>query len=382
MAKATGGLLSAGLRRKSPRNIPAIPRSGVPPCDARKWLLPKGVLAASNLKVRLLTAAVVVPPLMWLLFLGPAWGFFVLVLVAAAISADELFRMTHPDDGVARAIGILTTLGVSVSLYLWGSDPRVLLTLLFVVPLLGLMVPLWRLGEIPTAALRTFAGVTGPLYIGGLLTALALLRRDAGAVGPHYVFMCLTFAWLADTGGYFFGRFLGKRKLYEAVSPKKTRAGFVGALLGALRRRPARPLLLPAQYSARARRAARPGCRRARPMRRPGRIAPEALHGHQRLRLDRARSRRHAGPHRRADHRRARRLPVHAVGRGRALSAGSSCAFATQTRNKAYLFADGHRYWNNNRMQSVPPNSIVLPARRPSTSSSRSSRTTWMTPPS
>jgi phosphatidate cytidylyltransferase len=171
---------------------------------------------------------------MWLLFRGPAWGFFLLVLLAAAVASDELFRMTHPGDGVARAVGVATTLGVAVSLYVWGSDPRVPLTLLFVVPLLGLMVPLWRLGEIPTAALRTFAGVTAPLYIGGLLTALALLRRDAGTVGPGYVFMCLTFAWLADTGGYFFGRFLGKRKLYEAVSPKKTRAGFVGALLGAL----------------------------------------------------------------------------------------------------------------------------------------------------
>jgi phosphatidate cytidylyltransferase len=190
-------------------------------------------LAASNLKVRLLTAAVVVPPLLWLLFRGPAWGFFVLVLVATAIAADELYRMTHPADAVARAIGVVTTLGVSAALYLCGTDPRVLLTLLFVVPLLGLMVPLWRLGEIPTSALRTFAGVAGPFYIGGLLVALAMLRRDAGEVGPHYVFMCLTFAWLADTGGYFFGRFLGKRKLYEAVSPKKTRAGFVGALLGA-----------------------------------------------------------------------------------------------------------------------------------------------------
>jgi phosphatidate cytidylyltransferase len=190
-------------------------------------------LAASNLKVRLLTAAVVVPPLLWLLFRGPAWGFFLLVLVATAIAADELFRMTHPADGIARAIGVTTTLGVSVCLYMWGSDVRVLLTLLFVVPLLGLMVPLWRLGEISSSALRTFAGVTAPFYIGGLLCALALVRRDAGAVGPHYVFMCLTFAWLADTGGYFFGRFLGERKLYEAVSPKKTRAGFVGALIGA-----------------------------------------------------------------------------------------------------------------------------------------------------
>lgn len=190
-------------------------------------------MAASNLKVRLLTAAVVVPPLMWLLFRGPAWGFFLLVIAAAAIAADELFRMTHPDDTVARAIGVLTTLGVSSGLYLWSTDVRALLTLLFVVPLLGLLVPLWRLGDIRSAALRTFAGVTGPLYIGGLLTALALVRSQAGSVGPHYVFLCLTFAWLADTGGYFFGRFLGKRKLYEAVSPKKTRAGFVGALLGA-----------------------------------------------------------------------------------------------------------------------------------------------------
>jgi len=190
-------------------------------------------LAASNLKVRLLTAAVVVPPLLWLLFRGPAWGFFLLVLLATALAADELFRMTHPADGVARAVGVVTTLSVSLALYFKGGDPRAVLTLFFVVPLVGLMVPLWRLGEIPSSALRTFAGVAGPLYVGGLLASLAMLRRDAEAVGPHYVLLCLTFAWLADTGGYFFGRFLGKRKLYEAVSPKKTRAGFVGALLGA-----------------------------------------------------------------------------------------------------------------------------------------------------
>jgi phosphatidate cytidylyltransferase len=190
-------------------------------------------LASSNLKVRLLTAAVVLPPLLWLLFRGPAWAFFLLVSAAAGIAADELFRMTHPADALSRAIGVLTTLAVSASLYCWGSDPRALLTLLLVVPVVGLMLPLWRLGDIQSAAFRSFAGVAGPLYIGGLLTALALIRRDAGSVGPQYVFLCLTFAWLADTGGYFFGRFLGKRKLYEAISPKKTRAGFVGALLGA-----------------------------------------------------------------------------------------------------------------------------------------------------
>src|SRR6185436_16408503 len=96
----------------------------------------------------------------------------------------------------------------------------------------GVLIPLWRLGEIQTAALRTMANVAGPFYIGATLAALALIRRDF-EYGPRWVFLSLCFSWLADTGGYFFGRFLGKTKLYEAVSPKKTRAGFVGALVGA-----------------------------------------------------------------------------------------------------------------------------------------------------
>lgn len=188
----------------------------------------------SNLAIRLVTAAVVVPPLLGLIFKGPAWGFFVLVLVAAAIAADELFRMTHPGDAVARAIGVVTTVGTCAATYQFSTEPRALLAMIAAVTLIGLLTPLWRLGDMQTAALRTLAGVAGPFYIGALLATLALLRRDGGEDnGGKLVFMSLTFSWLADTGGYFFGRFLGKTKLYEAVSPKKTRAGFVGALVGA-----------------------------------------------------------------------------------------------------------------------------------------------------
>ena len=187
----------------------------------------------SNLAIRLLTAAVVVPPLLGLLFKGPAWGFFALVMVAAAVAADELFRMTHPGDAVARAIGVASTLGACFTTYWFSSDPRALLTMIAAVTLVGLLTPLWRLGDMHSAALRTVAGVAGPFYIGSLLAMLALMRRDGGDYGGRLVFMSFTFSWLADTGGYFFGRFLGKTKLYEAVSPKKTRAGFVGALVGA-----------------------------------------------------------------------------------------------------------------------------------------------------
>lgn len=142
--------------------------------------------------------------------------------------------MTHPKDAVSRALGTLLVAGVAVAVYGFTFEARVLLTLLFVIPIAGALLPLWRLGDIETAALRTTALVGGPTYV-GLLMALALIRRDLGdAEGPGYVLMTLMFAWMADTGGYFAGRFLGKTPLYPAVSPKKTREGFWGALAGAV----------------------------------------------------------------------------------------------------------------------------------------------------
>jgi phosphatidate cytidylyltransferase len=42
--------------------------------------------------------------------------------------------------------------------------------------------------------------------------------------------MALVTAWLGDTGAYFAGKYLGKAKLYPAVSPKKTVEGAIGGL--------------------------------------------------------------------------------------------------------------------------------------------------------
>jgi phosphatidate cytidylyltransferase len=191
-------------------------------------------VAKSNLAVRLLTVAVVAPPLLTTMFVGPAWGFYLIVLVVTVVGASELFAMTHPADRVAQAIGTLATAAVSVSIYVHAHDSRVLLTVICLVTLLGALVPLWRLGRIEDAALRILAGIAGPFYVGGLLVTIALIRRDLGSVGPQTVLFTLMVAWLGDTGGYFAGRYLGRTKLYEAVSPKKTREGFIGSLGGSV----------------------------------------------------------------------------------------------------------------------------------------------------
>lgn len=191
--------------------------------------------ANSNLAVRVATALVGAPLIVALLYKGPPWGFFLLVLAAALVGAWELFNMTHPGDRASQALGVGITAAACTATYASEGDGRVLVTTLVVVPLLGPLLTLFRVGQMSTAALRVCAMGFGPLYVGVPLALLGALRRDLpGNVGPGYVVVAIMFAWFADTGGYFAGRFLGKHKLYPAVSPKKTVEGAIGGLAGSV----------------------------------------------------------------------------------------------------------------------------------------------------
>jgi phosphatidate cytidylyltransferase len=192
------------------------------------------VAQKSNTLVRLATGFTGAPLILLLLYMGPPWGWLLFVSVAAAIGAVELFSMTHPGDRVSHAIGALLTLAVIGVLWSFGADARALLTLVIALPVVAIFLVLLRLGDIHTAAVRVMANVFGPLYVGGGLGSIILLRRDAGADGPSLTVLALTLAWLSDTGAYFAGRYLGKHKLYEAVSPKKTVEGSLGGLASGL----------------------------------------------------------------------------------------------------------------------------------------------------
>ena len=82
----------------------------------------------------------------------------------------------------------------------------------------------------PDASPARFAAtVTGIVYAGFLTTFLAKLKLIDPHHGGDTVLLVLVVAWVADTGGYFAGRFLGKAKLYEAVSARRRRGPARGA---------------------------------------------------------------------------------------------------------------------------------------------------------
>ena len=193
----------------------------------------------SNLVARVLTALLVVPFLLGAMFWSNPIATFALVFVATGIGLREWANMTMPTAPVAeRALTVILGLTLSAQIYFCssngGGDGMGTVLTLTGATLVAFIFLLFRYGEVQTVAARLTAMLAGLLYVAVLLVFLALLKKR-GADGGFWVLLTLTLVWFSDTGAYFAGRFLGPtfpRKLYEAMSPKKTLIGGFGGLLG------------------------------------------------------------------------------------------------------------------------------------------------------
>jgi phosphatidate cytidylyltransferase len=86
-------------------------------------------------------------------------------------------------------------------------------------------------GDLRRAASLSGFATLGPTHVGLSMAAIVLLRGMPDGFG--WIFVLLAVTGGNDTGAYFAGRFLGKHKLYEQVSPKKTWEGFWGGMAAA-----------------------------------------------------------------------------------------------------------------------------------------------------
>lgn len=192
----------------------------------------------SNLASRLLTALIGGPILIAALYLLPQLAFFGIAGVAMGIAAWELFSMTHPDDAFGRTFGTGLALGlfsVLVFTRYGAQNPAWLVWSFALLMPVVLLVALFRPAEIPSAMSRVGALVMGPMYLAPTMAALALIRAHGTPnEGAGLALLTLLTAWFSDTGGFFFGKYIGGPKLYPAVSPNKTWAGAVGGALGSV----------------------------------------------------------------------------------------------------------------------------------------------------
>jgi phosphatidate cytidylyltransferase len=206
-------------------------------------------LALGNLAQRFLVAVVAVPILLVILHYHRPEPTWLLIFAASLLAMRELFGMLLPaeDRGPALVMGALACAAfywldpLALSIYR-SSVPAALARVSIegsaIAAALAVVVPclyyLFKFRDIPSVAGRIAGTITGIVYAGFLTTYLAKLKLIDPRQDAETVVLVLIIAWLADTGGYFAGRFIGGAKLYEAVSPKKTWAGAFGGLAGSL----------------------------------------------------------------------------------------------------------------------------------------------------
>lgn len=77
------------------------------------------------------------------------------------------------------------------------------------------------------------------IYCAGSFSMLNFIGAEPGTPGvmsytPLFIMAIFIFVWLDDTGAYLVGSLIGKHKLFERISPKKSWEGFLGGLILAL----------------------------------------------------------------------------------------------------------------------------------------------------
>jgi len=185
----------------------------------------------SGTALRVATVVPLVPIILWMMFAGPRWAWQAFVLTAIAIGGYELMAMKVPSSRGLRAWGSVTSVLFAYTIMFIDTASAVYGVVLIII--LGAMA--WSLLQddpLHNASVRIGWLLGTPIYVGGTLSAVALVR-DFDPTGA-WVLLTMVLAWGSDTSAYFVGRKYGKTKLAPRISPKKTLEGSGGGLAAAV----------------------------------------------------------------------------------------------------------------------------------------------------
>lgn len=194
---------------------------------------------------RILTAIIGIPLLTILVFWGSRITFLVVIMLCASFGLSEFYRMALPKNNrLTMAIAIAAGLfGVWMIYYYQGyisfKNPneltRYVTWSMAIVTLAVFIFLLINFIYYPKKVITLTKPLTlliGIFYVCLFLSYFMLIRCSAD--GRKWVLFTLFVVWFGDSGAYFIGRLMGKRKLSHVASPQKTVEGALGCLAASL----------------------------------------------------------------------------------------------------------------------------------------------------
>jgi len=178
---------------------------------------------------RILTAVVLVPVVLCLVFLAPYWLFVLVTALVAALAGWEYMGLaTHAGFHAPQVAVPIAILALFAGSFWYPDRTAIVFGLLSIALLLYCTfsrTPDRVMGEAGASVFCLF-------YAGLTLLALPALRDEP--YGASVVAFLFFVVWAGDVAALYVGRYFGRRKLAPAISPQKTWAGAVASLVASV----------------------------------------------------------------------------------------------------------------------------------------------------
>jgi phosphatidate cytidylyltransferase len=180
---------------------------------------------------RVLTALVLIPLVLLLVFLGPKWLVAVAAAAVATLAAWEFLDLAKQGGANPPRLAVLTAI---MTLFAWSFQWHDETVTILGILSLGLLVYCTFFRPVEGMMADVCTAIFCLFYVGFTLVAIPALRGDTDSNGPSVVTFLLCAVWAGDIAALYVGRAFGRHKLAPTLSPNKTWEGAVGSVVGSL----------------------------------------------------------------------------------------------------------------------------------------------------
>ena len=190
-----------------------------------------------NLIIRALTGIIFVVVLISAICIHPIF-FLILFCIITGLTLWEFGGLVkhYENANLQRTVNVLGGVYLFIATFVYANgltDGKIFLPYLLFI-MLTMIAELYY--KAPNPINNWVFTLFAQVYCAGSFSMLNFIGAEPGTPGvmsytPLFIMAIFIFVWLDDTGAYLVGSLIGKHKLFERISPKKSWEGFFGGLI-------------------------------------------------------------------------------------------------------------------------------------------------------